>query len=176
MSCEINPFIIPFPVTIVTDEAEFAECVKSLGAEPPSIEGDAITVAVRDKGVVVWADKGLELGALVGAAAHEATHAALDLLSIIGEEDPGCEIMAYMVQSIAVGIFVACRRTTDSADSWEKLEEDAKKSPCRLAGEHEGNCAICTWLKSELTCAELARLEILKRAKKLAGIEEEAQR
>ena len=28
MSCEINPFIIPFPVTIVTDGAEFAECVK----------------------------------------------------------------------------------------------------------------------------------------------------
>lgn len=111
MSCEINPFIIPFPVTIVTDEAEFAECVKSLGVEPPSIEGDAITVAVRDKGVVVWIDKGLELGALVGAAAHEATHAALDLLSMIGEEDPGCEIMAYMVQSIAVGIFVACRNT-----------------------------------------------------------------
>ena len=45
MGREINPFIIPFPVTIVTDEAEFAECVKSLGAEPPSIEGDAITVA-----------------------------------------------------------------------------------------------------------------------------------
>lgn len=111
MGCEINPFIIPFPVTIVTDEAEFAECVKGLGAEPPSIDGDAITVAVRDKGVVVWVDKGLELGALVGAAAHEATHAALDLLSMIGEEDPGCEIMAYMVQSIAVGIFVACRST-----------------------------------------------------------------
>lgn len=111
MGSEINPFIIPFPVTIVTDEAEFAECVKGLGAEPPSIEGDAITVAVRDKGVVVWVDKGLELGALVGAAAHEATHAALDLLAMIGEEDPGCEIMAYMVQSIAVGIFVACRST-----------------------------------------------------------------
>ena len=107
MGREINPFIIPFPVTIVTDEAEFAECVKSLGAEPPSIEGDAITVAVRDKGVVVWVDKGLELGALVGAAAH----AALDLLSMIGEDDPGCEIMAYMVQSIAVGIFIACGST-----------------------------------------------------------------
>ena len=50
MGREINPFIIPSPVTIVTDEAEFAECVKSLGAEPPSIEGDAITVAVRDQG------------------------------------------------------------------------------------------------------------------------------
>lgn len=96
MGCEINPFIIPFPVTIVTDEAEFAECVKGLGAEPR---------------VVVWVDKGLELGALVGAAAHEATHAALDLLAMIGEDDPGCEIMAYMVQSIAVGIFVACRST-----------------------------------------------------------------
>lgn len=169
MSCEINPFIIPFPVTIVTDEAEFAECVKSLGAEPPSIEGDAITVAVRDKGVVVWVDKGLELGALVGAAAHEATHAALDLLSIIGEEDPGCEIMAYMVQSIAVGIFVACHRTTDSADSWEKLEEDASVG----AQDYCSN-----WLgidiRKTLTSDDDRAFakDIIRRAKKLAGIEE----
>lgn len=173
MSCEINPFIIPFPVTIVTDEAEFAECVKGLGAEPPSIEGDAITVAVRDKGVVVWVDKGLELGALVGAAAHEATHAALDLLAMIGEEDPGCEIMAYMVQSIAVGIFVACHRTTDSADSWEKLEEDAMGRACELAGSGNLRCGDCEWGKEGIGCQAMARLEILKRAKKLAGIEEE---
>ena len=173
MSCEINPFIIPFPVTIVTDEAEFAECVKSLGAEPPSIEGDAITVAVRDKGVVVWIDKGLELGALVGAAAHEATHAAFDLLAMIGEEDPGCEIMAYMVQSIAVGIFVACHRTTDSADSWEKLEEDASVG----AQDYCSN-----WLgidiRKTLTSDDDRAFakDIIRRAKKLAGIEEEAQR
>lgn len=164
MSCEINPFIIPFPVTIVTDEAEFAECVKGLGAEPPSIEGDAITVAVRDKGVVVWVDKGLELGALVGAAAHEATHAALDLLAMIGEEDPGCEIMAYMVQSIAVGIFVACHRTTDSADSWEKLEEDVNLGCRDYCKKHR--------LKE---CDYNMRVHMLARAKKLAGIEE-AQR
>ena len=111
MSCEINPIIIPFPVTIVTDEAEYVECAKGLGIEPPSIDGDAITVAVRGKGVVVWVDNGLEPGALAGVAAHEATHAALDLLDMIGEESPGREIMAYMVQSIAVGIFVACRST-----------------------------------------------------------------
>lgn len=169
MSCEINPFITPFPVTIVTDEAEFAECVKGLGAEPPSIEGDAITVAVRDKGVVVWVDKGLELGALVGAAAHEATHAALDLLAMIGEEDPGCEIMAYMVQSIAVGIFVACHRTTDSADSWEKLEEDASVG----AQDYCSN-----WLgidiRKTLTSDDDRAFakDIIRRAKKLAGIEE----
>lgn len=112
MAIEINPFITPYSVTVAIDGAEYRECVRDLGIEPPSIEGcDGKTVAVRDKGVVVWVDKGLELGALVGAAAHEATHAALDLLSMIGEEDPGCEIMAYMVQSIAVGIFVACRST-----------------------------------------------------------------
>lgn len=173
MSCEINPFIIPFPVTIVTDEAEFAECVKGLGAEPPSIEGDAITVAVRDKGVVVWVDKGLELGALVGAAAHEATHAALDLLAMIGEEDPGCEIMAYMVQSIAVGIFVACHRTTDSADSWEKLEEDASVGAQDYCANRLG-IDIRKTLTSDDDRA-FAK-DIIRRAKKLAGIEEEAQR
>lgn len=66
-------------------------------------------------------------------------------------------------------------RTTDSADSWEKLEEDAKKSICEMAGQKEfSSCAECKWGGKE--CNKMARLEILKRAKKLAGIEEEAER
>lgn len=64
-------------------------------------------------------------------------------------------------------------------DSWEKLEEDAKKSTCELAGmDVLDRCRDCVWgpTKTDFDCNEMARLEILKRAKKLAGIEEEAQR
>ncbi len=109
MAIEISPFIIPFPVTVARDEAEFREHVRSLGIEPPSIEeGGGMTVAVRDKGIVVWVDRSLKLGALCGVSAHEATHVALDLLDMIGEESPGREILAYMVQSVASGILIAC--------------------------------------------------------------------
>lgn len=67
----------------------------------------------------------------------------------------------------------------EPADSWEKLEEDAKKSTCELAGmDVLDRCRDCVWgpTKTDFDCNEMARLEILKRAKKLAGIEEEAQR
>lgn len=41
-------------------------------------------------------------------AAHEATHAACDLLDMIGEAEPAHEELAYMVQSMTVGIILAC--------------------------------------------------------------------
>lgn len=70
-------------------------------------------------------------------------------------------------------------RTTDSADSWEKLEEDAKKNACNYAlssRDEDGltTCDGCRFYKSKSCHAEMT-LDILKRAKKLAGIEE-AQR
>ena len=115
MGVQINPFILPFPVSVARDETEYRECVRNLGIDPPSIEAsDGKTVAVRGEGIVVWVDRGLKRDALFGVAAHEATHAALDLFDMMGEENPGHEILAYMVQSIASGILVACEMGGDS--------------------------------------------------------------
>lgn len=67
------------------------------------------------------------------------------------------------------------KHDTMPADSWEKLEEDAKKDACELAGKGgPDDCVGCKWFPMS-NCNEMARLEILKRAKKLAGIKE-AQR
>ena len=63
-------------------------------------------------------------------------------------------------------------RTTDSADSWEKLEKDAMGRACELAGSGNLRCGDCEWGKEGIGCQAMARLEILKRAKKLAGIED----
>lgn len=60
-------------------------------------------------------------------------------------------------------------------DSWEKLEKDAMGRACELAGSGNLRCGDCEWGKEDIGCQAMARLEILKRAKKLAGIEE-AQR
>lgn len=62
-------------------------------------------------------------------------------------------------------------RAPESPDSWEKLEEDARKDACELAGKGgSDDCVGCKWFPMS-NCNEMARLEILKRAKKLAGIE-----
>lgn len=68
----------------------------------------------------------------------------------------------------------------DPADSWEKLEEDAKKTTCDYAlapRDEDGltTCDGCPFCESESCHAEMI-LDVLKRAKKLAGIEEEEQR
>ena len=61
-------------------------------------------------------------------------------------------------------------------DSWEKLEEDARKTPCDYACaplDSDGltTCDGCRLCKRESCYAEMT-LEVLERAKKLAGVEE----
>lgn len=62
--------------------------------------------------------------------------------------------------------------THERPDSWEKLEEDAMGRACELAGSGHLKCSDCEWGKEGIGCQAMARLEILKRAKKLAGIED----
>jgi hypothetical protein len=61
-------------------------------------------------------------------------------------------------------------------DSWEKLENDAKKTSCGYASaprDENGltTCEGCRFQKTE-SCSQEMMLDVLKRAKKLAGIEE----
>lgn len=64
----------------------------------------------------------------------------------------------------------------EKADSWEKLENDARKIACDYAPaprDEDGltTCDGCPFLKSE-SCSNEMTLDLVKRAKKLAGIEE----
>lgn len=64
-------------------------------------------------------------------------------------------------------------------DSWEKLENDAKKTSCGYASaprDENGltTCEGCRFQKTE-SCSQEMTLDVLERAKKLAGIEEEAR-
>lgn len=72
------------------------------------------------------------------------------------------------------------RLTHERPDSWEKLEEDARKTACNYAlapRDEDGitTCDGCRFEKSE-SCSNEMTLDVVERAKKLAGIEEEAQR
>ena len=67
----------------------------------------------------------------------------------------------------------------EPADSWEKLEKDARKTACAYAPaplNEDGlvTCDECRFQKSE-SCSNEMTLDVVERAKKLAGIEEEAR-
>lgn len=67
----------------------------------------------------------------------------------------------------------------EPADSWEKLEEDARKTACNYAPAPRNEdglitCDGCPFQKSE-SCSNEMMIDLVERAKKLAGIEEEAR-
>ena len=75
---------------------------------------------------------------------------------------------------------------SESVDSWEKLEEDAAKEVCAYAGapfsivtQDRYSCTGCRFddcSSRKTSCWLQMNSELMARAKKLAGIEEEAQR
>lgn len=71
------------------------------------------------------------------------------------------------------------RKKPEPADSWEKLEKDARKTACDYAPASRNEdglttCDGCPFQKSE-SCINEMTIDLVERAKKLAGIEEEAR-
>lgn len=115
MAKKIKPLVIPFDDLLVTrSKREYRDTVREWGAQPPDIGGaDGMTTYVPGRGCIIWVSKKLGGVDLYGIAAHEASHAAQDMLHMIGEHEPASEEFAYMVQSIAVGIVLACEKGDD---------------------------------------------------------------
>ena len=67
-------------------------------------------------------------------------------------------------------------RQPEPADSWEKLEEDAKQRICSYFGidQENASCEDCPYGSSQTgrLCWRTASLDMIARAKKLAGIKE----
>ena len=68
------------------------------------------------------------------------------------------------------------RLSHERPDSWEKLEKDARKTACDYAPAPRNEdglttCDGCPFLKSE-SCSNEMTIDLVERAKKLAGIEE----
>lgn len=70
-------------------------------------------------------------------------------------------------------------RKPEPADSWEKLEEDAMQHACSYfdIGSDNASCDDCPHGSRQTgrTCWQNARRDMIARAKKLAGIDEEAE-
>lgn len=63
-------------------------------------------------------------------------------------------------------------------DSWEKLSEDALKGPCTYFGVLEDKCVTCincrqSWKATGRQCMVNMQIDLMKRAKRLAGVEEQ---
>lgn len=94
------------------------------------------------------------------------------------------DMMLLVVEDKKTGLFLAPESSRvrhfkpEPADSWEKLEEDALKNPCRYFGMFDDQSTSCTacphgpWATDRI-CGENMRLDLIKRAKRLAGIEEQ---
>ena len=107
MATEIEPLIMPFdPLWVTTSKREYREAVRRMGEELGDTKGkDGLTSCIPGKGCVIWISRKVKAPDLY---AHEATHAACDMLASIGEDTPAAEELAYMVQSITAGIIIAC--------------------------------------------------------------------
>lgn len=87
---------------------------RRMGEEPGDTKGkDGLTSCIPGKGCVIWISRKVKAPDLYALAAHEATHAACDMLASIGEDTPAAEELAYMVQSITTGIIIACEGRSD---------------------------------------------------------------
>ena len=120
--------------------------------EPEVLDADGVKIKVGD---TVWTLNGLE--------------------GVVTKVEDGAAYIAY--ESDYAQREEAANLTHTRPDSWERLEEDAAKHPCDYAEVVKGSafsyCGKCPWWEE---CggdrgAELMALDIIRRAKKLAGVE-----
>lgn len=60
--------------------------------------------------------------------------------------------------------------THEEPESWERLEEDAAKGACAYFGSSEFSCKECHFFGREHDCSGLMAMDIVARAKALAGV------
>lgn len=86
-------------------------------------------------------------------------------------------VSGYLNQSLQFLVDNTDMFSITPPDSWEKLEEDALKSSCTYFGQFEDTIIVCSRCphgkKTGLGCWQNMNLDLVRRAKKLAGIEEE---
>lgn len=128
---------------------------------PEVLDADGVPIKVGD---TVWATYDGRKHIVMAVCSDGSLHPEM-------VTDDGCMV------EYKEGLWDFAKKVThEQPDSWEKLEKDAMGRACELAGSGHLRCSDCEWGKEGIGCQAMARLEILKRAKKLVGIEEEEQR
>lgn len=125
---------------------ERGQCVKR--PAPKALDADGVEIKVGD---TVWHHSGFAHGVVTSIDAGS-------LMGTVRYVNGGVEF-----RDAAKDLTHAC------PDSWERLEEDIAKYPCRYAEEVKGSkfnsCSECPWH------SEVIARDIVRRAKALAGVE-----
>lgn len=122
----------------------------------PTIDADGVLIKVGD---TVWHHSGFAHGVVTSIDAGS-------LMGTVRYVNGGVEFRD-----------AAKDLTHTRPDSWERLEEDAAKHPCDYAevvtGREFSYCENCPWWSrcGGTSKSELMALDIIRRAKKLAGVE-----
>lgn len=95
-------------------------------------------------------------------------------------DDPGCVYLTLAKSPNGILYTIEPSRLShECPDSWEKLEEDAMQHSCSYfgIGLDNASCKDCPHgqKRTGRTCLQNARLDMIARAKKLAGIEDESE-
>lgn len=154
--------------------------------------GEVVDIDFADEGVVIWNNACNHLHIAIGERVKRHVPEAMDadgveievgdtvwtldgLEGVVTKVEDGAAYIAY--ESDYAQREEAANLTHTRPDSWERLEEDAAKYPCDYAEVVNGSafsyCEKCPWWEE---CggdrkAELMALDIIRRAKKLAGVE-----
>ena len=110
------------------------------------LDADGVEIKVGD---TVWTLDGLE--------------------GVVTKVEDGAAYIAY--ESDYAQCEEAANLTHARPDSWERLEEDAAKSDCDYFGRDVSDCDRCPARKRTLSCGQSKSLDIIRRAKALAGVE-----
>lgn len=105
-----------------------------------------------------------------------------DVMNVLGYRLHNGELLLVVKKAEGDAIFYTPKPSSirhfkyEPRDSWEKLENDAKKTSCGYASaprDENGliTCEGCRFQKTE-SCSQEMTLDLLKRAKKLAGLED----
>lgn len=135
------------------------------------LDADGVPVRLRE---IVWY-KGSDIGIFKDLPLRVAGFAAVP-------SKEGINVVTRQYPDKAICPRFLTHNPPEPPDSWEKIEEDAEKTACRyFYGVEEKDIVSCIGCKhsNQATgrpCRVSMNIELMKRAKKLAGIEEEAQR
>lgn len=117
--------------------------------EPKVLDADGVEIKVGD---TVWHEDGT----------------MLRVDGFGGIEDGETIVNVHVIRGAVPWIAVRSLSLTHTRpDSWERLEEDAKKGNCEYLGRSQSSCDGC-YLNGKSACDEYVRIDLIRRAKALA--------
>lgn len=168
-----------------------------IGDEVEDLRGEIIEVYIAENAAAIWDNFGNHMHLSSGERVKRPVQSVLDADGVeikVGDTvwcEDGSEWLVEELNRYGARCFDGDKRRTfipaflthTRPDSWERLEEDELKGVCEYAGAEPSefdahDCDACRFYgeHGKLMCKQLMALDIVRRAKALAGVEVAAGR